>query len=268
MSISKSNQGDKDYMEYVGPAAQYDFLGAAQFRLLTTLGLRANHNLLDFGCGSLRAGRLFIGYLNEGRYFGIEPNKWLIEDAIYNQIGRDVISLKKPRFDHNRDFVTDVFALQFDFILAQSIFSHCDSTLIIRALQNFKNSLKRDGIIAATFVEGDVDFQGNGWVYPGSVSYRPSTIKRFAQKADLSICRIPWYHPRQTWYLLSMDRNRLPNNAMMRYLYGVVLFDPEFINSWRRHRAKRSIKRFLRKTLPQPIINGLKGLLAFGRKNR
>ncbi len=46
--------GSEHYMAYVGPADQYDLMSATQFRLLTTLGLRSFHRLLDFGCGSLR----------------------------------------------------------------------------------------------------------------------------------------------------------------------------------------------------------------------
>ncbi len=240
MDVSKLKPGDDHYMAYVGPPTQYDFMGATQFRLLCTLGLRANHDLLDFGCGSLRAGRLFISYLDEGRYYGIEPNKWLIEDAINNQVGKDLISLKKPHFDHNSDFVTDVFSTQFDFIIAQSIFSHTGSDLISIALRNFKESLNPNGLIAVTFIEGLSDFDGYGWVYSGReeykfhpsakrgpVTYRLSTIKQFSEDAGLFAIRIPWYHPRQTWYLLSKDRRRLPNRAMLRYLTGVVLFDPE-----------------------------------------
>ncbi len=87
--------------------------------------------------------------------FGIEPNKWLIEDAIKNQIGKDLATLKKPHFDHNGDFKTDVFSQQFDFIIAQSIFSHTGSDLITTALSNFKESLKPNGLIAATFIEGN-----------------------------------------------------------------------------------------------------------------
>ena len=155
MDVSKLKAGDNHYMAYVGPPTQYDFMGATQFRLLSTLGLRANHSLLDFGCGSLRAGRLFLTYLDEGAYFGIEPNKWLIEDAIKNQIGKDLATLKKPHFDHNGDFKTDVFSQQFDFIIAQSIFSHTGSDLITTALSNFKESLKPNGLIAATFIEGN-----------------------------------------------------------------------------------------------------------------
>ena len=45
--------GSRHYRAYVGPPDQFDFMGATQFRLLTTLGLREHHSVLDFGCGSL-----------------------------------------------------------------------------------------------------------------------------------------------------------------------------------------------------------------------
>ncbi len=35
--------GDLNYRAYVGPPDQYDFMGATQFRLLTSLGLREEH---------------------------------------------------------------------------------------------------------------------------------------------------------------------------------------------------------------------------------
>ena len=246
-------------MAYVGPATQYDFMGATQFRLLCTLGLRANHYLLDFGCGSLRAGRLFIAYLDESRYFGIEPNKWLVDDAINNQVGNDLIRLKKPRFDYNSDFSTDVFSQQFDFIVAQSIFSHTGVALVRIALRNFRNRLKSNGLIAATFINGNSDFEGDAWVYPGCIHYRHSTIIRFAEEAGLSVVRIPWYHPRQTWYLFSKDRSRLPCRSMLTYLSGAVLFDSEFVESWKVSRKLiHSAKKYVSRILPKPIRKGIK----------
>ncbi|HUI08639.1 MAG TPA: class I SAM-dependent methyltransferase [Verrucomicrobiae bacterium] len=247
MDISKLKAGDNHYMAYVGPPTQYDFMGATQFRLLCTLGLRANHFLLDVGCGSLRAGRLFICYLDEGKYFGIEPNKWLIEEAIANQVGNELIRLKKPTFDYNSGFETGVFSTPFDFIVAQSVFSHAGRDLIRIALRHFKTSLKPAGLTVATFVEGDTDFEGDGWVYPDCVRYRPSTIRRFAEEAGLFTIRIPWYHPRQTWYLLANERGRLPDNAMMGHLSGAVLFDPEFHESWK-PKGFRNVWRRLRAT--------------------
>ena len=260
--ISKLRGGDEHYMAYVGPPLQYDFMGATQFRLLTTLGLRSHHTLLDFGCGSLRAGRLFIVYLDEGRYFGIEPNKWLIEEAIGNQVGQDMIALKKPCFDHNADFKTNVFSRRFDYIVAQSILTHTGKEIIRTALRNFKESLKPDGLIVATFKEETKDFDGSGWVYPKVVRYRPSTIKRLAKEAGLFVQRLPWFHPRQTWYFFTTEKRRLPNRAMLRHLSGAVLYDPEFAASWSRPEVlKAAFAKLLIRTLPQPVKDILRKMI-------
>ncbi len=49
--------GDSHYRAYVGPPEDYDLIAAMTFNLLTTLGLRQHHSLIDIGCGSLRIGR-------------------------------------------------------------------------------------------------------------------------------------------------------------------------------------------------------------------
>ena len=96
--------GDKNYKAYVGLPDRYDFMGATQFRLLTSLGLRAHHKLLDFGCGSLRAGKLFIPYLDAANYHGQDPNEWLIRDGIENELGADIKKVKKPHFSNLDSF--------------------------------------------------------------------------------------------------------------------------------------------------------------------
>ncbi len=263
MDVSEMKPGDMDYRAYVGRPAQYDFMGASQFRLLCALGLRANHYLLDFGCGSLRAGRLFLSYLDEGRYYGIEPNKWLIEDAVKNQIGQDMFDIKKPTFDHNDDFHVN-FPVKFDFILAQSILSHTGSDLVRVLLASFREALKPDGLIAVTFVEGLNDYNGTGWVYPGIVNFSPWTIRNLARGAGLYATRIPWYHPRQTWYVLAPDRKRLPTAVMKGYLKGAVLFEPEFAASWQTLPGMVSgFKKYAKgvaRSLPVPLRNRVEEL--------
>ena len=64
------NAGDEHYRAYVGPPADYDLVSAMVFNLLTSMGLRQHHRVLDIGCGSLRVGRLLIPYLNPKNYFG------------------------------------------------------------------------------------------------------------------------------------------------------------------------------------------------------
>ena len=222
------------YTAYVGPPKQFDFMGATQFRLLTSLGLRENHLVLDLGCGSLRAGRLLISYLLPGRYHGIEPNAWLVEDGIDHELGRDLVRIKQPRFDHNADFRTDVFEVKFDFAIAQSIFSHATPRLIVNALTNLSASLETSGLLTCTFVEGQTGDSASfeeGWVYPGCVTYTAPEITRMFTDAGLAARRIPWFHPRQTWYLGAHDESQLPRDKDLQLLRGAVLRDPEFAAS-------------------------------------
>ncbi|MBZ9849650.1 class I SAM-dependent methyltransferase [Mesorhizobium sp. CA14] len=215
------------YTAFVGPPDQYDFMGATQFRLLCALGLREDHTLLDFGCGSLRAGRLFIPYLQQGGYFGIDPNKWLIDEAIKSEVGEWLIGIKRCRFDYNKNFDSSVFGMKFDFIIAQSIFSHAGREQVVRAFDGFSENIKDDGIIAATFVvSGDKESEhvGDEWVYPACVSYSQDTIANFASKCSLKYIKIPWYHPRQSWFLFSRDSKNLPDaETAASYLQGRVL---------------------------------------------
>ena len=81
--------GDHHYRAFVDFPERYDLGAALQFGLLTALGLREDHALLDIGCGSLRAGRLFIVYLRPGRYVGIEPEQWLLDEGIRQELGQE-----------------------------------------------------------------------------------------------------------------------------------------------------------------------------------
>ncbi len=230
-SIDESDMlrpGDAHYKAYIGPPKQYDFMGATQFRLLTTLGLRENHSLLDVGCGSLRAGRFFISYLQSGNYYGIEPNHWLIKDAVENQIGVDQIRIKQPKFDFNTDFNVGIFGEKFDFVVAQSIFSHTGLDLLSKALSNFKTVIKEDGIIAVTFIHGQNDSKDKGWIYPECVSYTKTTLTEKLENLGFSYLEIPWYHPRQTWYLLALNDSRLPLKSELYHLTGAVFNNKVF----------------------------------------
>lgn len=242
-----SHSEEKAYMAYVGPQEQYDFMGATQFRLLCSLGLRQNHRLLDVGCGSLRAGRFFVSYLETGNYHGIEPNKWLIEEAIENQIGRDLFALKKPEFYYNSEFEASAGDKIFDYIVAQSIFSHTGNDLLRKALKNLKKYIKPNGLIVATFVEGKTDFEGDGWIYPDCVTFRTETVIQVAGEFGFYGIPLPWYHPRQTWYVFSEDANKLPKKEQVKFLNGVVLNQEAFKLSWYRPTLVSKVLRKVKK---------------------
>lgn len=211
MDLMNLKPGDKHYKAYVGPPNRYDFMGATQFRLLTTLGLRSHHKLLDFGCGSLRAGKLFIPYLNSGNYFGQEPNQWLIDEAVRNELGNDLINLKEPNFSNRNDFNLG-FKEKFDFIVAQSIFSHTSRKNLIKGIDSIYKGLSNEGIALITIIEGKNDYYGKkDWVYPGCTSFKKKTISKILTERTKHWRRLYWFHPAQTWFAITKSKKRLPS---------------------------------------------------------
>jgi SAM-dependent methyltransferase len=196
--------GDSHYRAYVGRPELYDLIAAMTFNLLTTLGLRQHHSMLDVGCGSLRIGRLLIPYLNKDKYIGIEPNEWLVRQGIRHEIGETLLQIKRPKF-----YFTDSPAIlgdvkiAFDFAVAQSIFSHCGLDLIAPWLSFIAKSLVLNGALVATFLPSEKDNIEAGWIYPACVSYKPDTLRGMAAEAGLRFEILDWRHPRQTWALFA-----------------------------------------------------------------
>jgi SAM-dependent methyltransferase len=199
--------GDPHYRAYVGPPEDYDLIAAMTFNLLTTLGLRQYHSLLDIGCGSLRIGRLLIPYLNRGKYFGMDPNEWLLDEGIRRELGETLVQIKRPTFFFSDSPDTIAHAkVAFDFALAQSIFSHCGLDLITGWLSAISRSLAHDGALLATFLISEEDSAQTGWIYPECVNYRPATLERAAKGVNLRFEILDWKHPRQTWALFAAPK--------------------------------------------------------------
>jgi len=199
--------GTRHYRAYVGPPDKYDLVAAMQFNLLTSLGLREFHFLLDIGCGSLRAGRLFIPYLLPAHYFGIEPERWLVEEGFRNELGEDIMRIKRPTFSYNSHFNFSEFDQKFDFVVAQSIFSHASQAQIRDCLANVERCLQSTGILAATFVRGRENYEQEEWVYPECVTYTAQRMRRLASEFGLVTKIIDWRHPNgQTWLVMKRPR--------------------------------------------------------------
>lgn len=191
------------YRSFVGPAENYDVVSAMQFNLLTFLGLRENQQVLDVGCGSLRAGRVLIAYLQPGRYFGIEPEQWLIEEGIRNETGQDLINLKRPRFSNDQNFTLTTFNEKFDFMLAQSVFSHAAQSSIRRCLSEAKKVMKPSAMFAATYFQGE-NYTGDAWVYPGFSTFQRDMMESLAVEQGLACKHLDWPHPSgQTWVIFT-----------------------------------------------------------------
>jgi SAM-dependent methyltransferase len=205
---SGTGNGEKDYRGFVGPSDKYDLISATQFNLLTFLDLREDHYFLDIGCGSLRAGKLFIPFLLPGRYHGIEPEQWLIDEGIRNELGKDIIEVKKPVFMNDDNFTLSAFGKKFDYILAHSIFSHASEQQITRCLLEARNVMRPTSLFIATFAKGNDDYSGDEWVYPGFVKYTEAHMRTLFEEQGLSSTILNWPHPEfQVWIVAALNEN-------------------------------------------------------------
>jgi hypothetical protein len=197
-------QGGGHYRAFIGNPAEYDWMGAYQFDYMVRLGLREQNSLLDIGCGSLRGGRLFIPYLLPDRYFGLEPHRWLVEQAIANEVGASILEVKRPVFLFDDHFSCSRFGRTFDFVLAHSVFSHAAPQHIVRCLHEARQCLTRTSLFAATYLPGGTNYEGDAWLYPECSTYTPERIREFADAADLTCVEHERHFYPQQWVLFKL----------------------------------------------------------------
>jgi SAM-dependent methyltransferase len=216
--------GADHYRAFVDPPERFDIMSASQFALLFQLGLRDRHSVLDFGCGSLRLGRLLIPFLRDGCYFGIDPNGWLIDEAIARELGESAVHLKKPRFDHNDRFDCGVFGEKFDFIMAQSIVTHTGPELTLALFASVAQVLKDDGLFVFSFIDAAVNAAVSaaspGWHYPHCVSYSDAELSNLLEENGLVGTPMPWFHPGASWHVAAKAREALPSAGALGKLNG------------------------------------------------
>lgn len=188
-------------------------MGALQFVRLLQLGMTEGSSVLDVGAGSLRAGKLLIPFLGAGNYFALEPEQWLIEKVAERELGRDIFSIKRPSFVHNRDFDFSGLPLPeggVDFCVAQSIFSHTSRAQMKKGLASISEVL--GGVLLATYMPGGKDYEGDEWVYPHCVNYTTTTVREASAEAGLSLRETDWMHPSgQRWFVAAKGARRLEN---------------------------------------------------------
>lgn len=135
-----SKYKSKDYLEAyaehtdervkVDPRAaiggMWDEIGSLQFEFLKSRGLKPVKTLLDIGCGTLRGGRHFIRFLETEGYTGMDISPKALDFAKQLLVDEN-LSEKNPSLvlSINKNLKFEEFnGKTFDFLLAQSVFTH------------------------------------------------------------------------------------------------------------------------------------------------
>jgi hypothetical protein len=172
-----------------GPLDRFGTMGHHVLESLKTLGLSANHALVDIGCGCLRNGLWLIDYLDPGNYYGVEPNESMLNEGIDTFIGSETAGEKRPSFSANAEFAFP-WERHFDFALARSIFTHTSREQMTTCLRNLGQVMTSGGLFALSYVPPKFlqsEYKGTDWLGrshessdPGIAHYRKRTIVRLA----------------------------------------------------------------------------------------
>jgi len=92
--------------------------GLLQFELLKREGCRPDSTVLEIGCGCLHAGIPLIQYLEKGNYVGVDPNRWLRQEAMKNRHVRRLVKHKQARFLAVDDFDASGVGMKFDIVFS------------------------------------------------------------------------------------------------------------------------------------------------------
>lgn len=162
-----------------GSAKLFETAGRKLLITLLSEGLIPSSKVLDIGCGCLRCGYWLIHFLNQGCYFGIEPNAKKLDAGIRILMEPELSDLKKPRFDHNADFDFKIFDERFDFIVARSIWTHASKLQIQTMLDGFVNTANSEGVFITSYIKTTLFkrvYKGTKWVGRSHESDTPGII--------------------------------------------------------------------------------------------
>lgn len=138
------------HREAVG--GMWEEIGELQFQFMVQQGLRPDHHMLDVGCGSLRGGIHFVRYLDPGHYCGIDINQALLDAGLQELEHNDLLH-KNPVLTRVSGFEFSLLGRRFDYVLAQSVFTHLPVNDIVRCVMNVQGVLVPGGRFYATFFE-------------------------------------------------------------------------------------------------------------------
>ena len=184
----------------------WEEIGNLQIDFLKDRGLNPGHKLLDVGCGCFRAGIHLARYLDWGNYHGIDRDPDILEKGKI-ELSDAGIPHGSVNIQCDTLFTFELFNTNFDYMIAQSVFTHINLNDIQRCLYKTAKVLEPGGKFFATFYEDEgfhIDTEiiwredqapthSDADVY----HYRYDVLKFIAEQFGLKTHYIgDWNHPR------------------------------------------------------------------------
>lgn len=177
----------------IGPSDAWEEVRDWQYEKLIEHGLEPEDRLLDIGCGVLRGGIPFIRYLNKGNYYGMDISPKVLKIA-RERIRKNDMEDKNPTVFRNEDLKfndSKLREVEFEYILAQSVFTHLPPGSMVECLSNLDKILSSNGNLLATFHRNHKFSRRGGLLNSGtSFQYPLRYFKELGKKYDFQIEQI------------------------------------------------------------------------------
>ena len=146
--LSEAEIASGTHRRWVG--GHWDEQGQRQLEFLKSVGLLPQHRFIDIGCGSFRAGRHLIDYLDAGNYYGIDANHSVMR-AGYD---RELSDEQRRKLPVENLRATDRFGVDFgtlfDFAIGQSVFTDVNLNMIRLCVYRTSKVMTPGGRLYAT----------------------------------------------------------------------------------------------------------------------
>jgi SAM-dependent methyltransferase len=146
--------------KFVG--GRWDEMGKLQSDFLIDQGLKPEHQFLDVGCGSLRAGVRLVDYLKPGNYYGIDINPEVIRVGYDDELTDEQRDRLPSTNLHATDRFDADFGVKFDMAIAQSVFTHVSLNYVRLCLYRVAKVMAPGARFFATFNERPKHFPVDG----------------------------------------------------------------------------------------------------------
>jgi cyclopropane fatty-acyl-phospholipid synthase-like methyltransferase len=197
-----------DHRSIVG--GLWDEIGELQFDFMVAQGLKPHHKLLDIGCGCLRGGVHFIRYLDEGNYYGVDKDPDLLKAGM-SEAKMAGLGYRLFYLELDSKFRFNQLNADFDFAIAQSLFTHLNLNEILLCLINLEKVISDKGKFYATYFRATksnyskvITRQSVDGItiathpaFSGSMHYCFDMLQWAAWHAGLECIPVDWDHPRQ-----------------------------------------------------------------------
>ncbi|MCW5748794.1 MAG: hypothetical protein KIT36_21575 [Alphaproteobacteria bacterium] len=154
---------------------------------LLARGLRRDHIVVDYGCGSLRVGQHFIEFLDPGNYWGLDVTDRFFRDGL-ELLPAEVIEARRPNLAViEPPVLRRVAALAPDFIVCVAVVMHVPPEELDGFIAGLLRLRGTHGVISLWFDEApqQVRTQAKAWAYPRE------TLIAAVRRGDPSLaCRV------------------------------------------------------------------------------